>query len=133
MKGIVITPDDEVRVQDFGEPLHKTVGALWDDWIEIVHPRYLEKPYVLIVDEERRLKDTPINLVGSIWNGVFEHGEHIKGTVVVMKDGPGGLCEPDIVGLSDWDIEWLTALINEQFDRLDWLGLEKKAAHGKAP
>lgn len=38
MKGVVVTTDMEIHVEDFGEPLYKTVGAAVGGHIEHVLP-----------------------------------------------------------------------------------------------
>lgn len=66
------------------------------DIIETVHPKYLPEPYVMIVDEEGLLRDTPVmNPVGSLLYGTYEHGQPIVGNIVFMRMdfGPEG---PDL-------------------------------------
>lgn len=48
MKGIVITTKDEMRVQEFSEPAHKSIGEAVGGWIEVVRPVRLERPYCMI-------------------------------------------------------------------------------------
>ncbi len=114
MKGIVITPDNAISVQDFGEPLYKTVGAAVGGGIEIVHPRLLEQPFCMIVDDEGLLKEYPLNVVGSFLYETLSHGHPIVGTVVFMKEGIRD-GEPDIIGLSDEDVQYLTDKFNHFF------------------
>lgn len=115
MKGIVVTPRNKVFVKDFGEPLYKAVGDVVGGYIEIVHPKYLERPYCMIVNEEGLLMDLPTNPVGCFLYGTLEHGYPIVGTAVFMKDGfRNG--EPDIVGLEDGDIAALMKKFNETFN-----------------
>lgn len=63
-------------------------------YVETVHPRYLQEPYILIIDEEGRLKDKPaVNFIASYLYGTHEHCQPIVGNVLVMKlgmtdDGP---------------------------------------------
>lgn len=52
MKGIVITTKDEMRVQEFSEPVHRSIGDAVGGWIEVVHPKRLEYPYCMVVNEE---------------------------------------------------------------------------------
>lgn len=99
MKGIVITPECDVSVQEFGEPLYKTVGAVVGGYIEHVSLRGL-KPYCMIVNEEGLLLGLPTNPAGC---GLYR-ASRIAGTIVIMKDGVDDDGEPDIVGLSDEDI-----------------------------
>lgn len=104
MKGVVVTTDLEVRVEDFEEPLYKTVGAAVGGYIEHVRPMRLKEPFCMIVNEEGRLHKLPINLVGSFFYGTDFHNEPIVGNIVIMKDGYRN-GEPDIVGLDDTEIE----------------------------
>ena len=111
MKGLVITTDNKVHVEDYGNPLYKTVGQTVAGYIEIVHPRYLPRPYMLVINEEGKLIDLPINKTGSVLYGCdIDHGEPIVGDLVIMKDGyVNG--EPDIVGLDDEDIPRILSLL----------------------
>ena len=100
MKGIVVTTDLEIRIEEFSDPLYKTVGSAVGGYIEHVKPARLRHPYCMIVNEEGRLLDLPLNYVGSYFYGTDQHGEPIVGNIVIMKDGYRG-GEPDIVGLND--------------------------------
>ena len=100
MKGIVVTTDLEIRIEEFSDPLYKTVGSAVGGYIEHVKPARLRHPYCMIVNEEGRLLDLPLNYVGSYFYGTDQHGEPIVGNIVIMKGGYRG-GEPDIVGLND--------------------------------
>lgn len=104
MKGIVITTDNRMTVQDFGEPLHKTVGKAVGGGIEHVKPIGLSSPYCMIVNDEGLLLGLPYNIVGSALYGTHNHGCPIVGNIVLMKDGYRN-GERDIVGLDDIDIQ----------------------------
>ena len=104
MKGVVVTTDNGVRVEDFNDPLYKTVGSAVGGYIEHVHPMRLTRPFCMIVNEEGRLLDLPLNHIGSFFYGTDQHGEPIVGNIVVMKDGYRN-GEPDIVGLDDSEVE----------------------------
>ena len=57
-------------------------------YVETVRPRYLQEPYILMIDEEGRLKDRPaVNFIASYLYGAHEHHEPIVGNVLVMKLG----------------------------------------------
>ena len=107
MKGIVITTDQKLTVQEFSSPLHKTVGAVVDGPIEMISPRGLSHPYRMFVNENGQLLDLRINPIGSWLYGTYAHGHPILGTIVIMKIGmtPDG---PDIIGLTDDEIETIT-------------------------
>ena len=104
MKGVVVTTNHEVRVEDFSDPLYKTVGSAVGGYIEHVHPMRLARPLCMIVNEEGRLLDLPLKHIGSFFYGTDQHGEPIVGNIVVMKDGYRN-GEPDIVGLDDSEVE----------------------------
>lgn len=117
MKVVVVTTDLEVRVEDFEEPLYKTVGSAVGGYIEHVKPARLRHPYCMIVNEEGRLLDLPLNYVGSYFYGTDQHGEPIVGNIVIMKDGYRG-GEPDIVGLNDVEAEQIKDVIIDLIEPL---------------
>jgi hypothetical protein len=100
MKGLIITTRNTMRIAGFDRPAYKSVGKAVDGYIEIVHPRRLEFPYCMIVNEEGLLRSLPHNLYGSYLYGTEVHGNPIVGDIVILKEGfVNG--EPDLVGLSD--------------------------------
>lgn len=117
MKGVVVTTNHEVRVEDFSDPLYKTVGSAVGGYIEHVKPARLRHPYCMIVNEEGRLLDLPLNYVGSYFYGTDQHGEPIVGNIVIMKDGYRG-GEPDIVGLNDVEAEQIKDVIVDLIEPL---------------
>lgn len=117
MKGIVVTTDLEIRIEEFSDPLYKTVGSAVGGYIEHVKPARLRHPYCMIVNEEWRLLDLPLNYVGSYFYGTDQHGEPIVGNIVIMKDGYRG-GEPDIVGLNDVEAEQIKDVIIDLIEPL---------------
>lgn len=117
MKGIVVTTDLEIRIEEFSDPLYKTVGSAVGGYIEHVKPARLRHPYCMIVNEEGRLLDLPLNYVGSYFYGTDQHGEPIVGNIVIMKDGYRG-GEPDIVGLNDVEVEQIKDVIIDLIEPL---------------
>lgn len=117
MKGVVVTTNHEVRVEDFSDPLYKTVGSAVGGYIEHVHPMRLARPLCMIVNEEGRLLDLPLNHIGSFFYGTDQHGEPIVGNIVIMKDGYRG-GEPDIVGLNDVEAEQIKDVIIDLIEPL---------------
>ena len=117
MKGIVVTTDLEIRIEEFSNPLYKTVGSAVGGYIEHVKPARLRHPYCMIVNEEGRLLDLPLNYVGSYFYGTDQHGEPIVGNIVIMKDGYRG-GEPDIVGLNDVEAEQIKDVIIDLIEPL---------------
>ena len=82
-----------------------------------VKPARLRHPYCMIVNEEGRLLDLPLNYVGSYFYGTDQHGEPIVGNIVIMKDGYRG-GEPDIVGLNDVEAEQIKDVIIDLIEPL---------------
>lgn len=117
MKGLVVTTDLEIRIEEFSDPLYKTVGSAVGGYIEHVKPARLRHPYCMIVNEEGRLLDLPLNYVGSYFYGTDQHGEPIVGNIVIMKDGYRG-GEPDIVGLNDVEAEQIKDVIIDLIEPL---------------
>lgn len=117
MKGIVVTTDLEIRIEEFSDPLYKTAGSAVGGYIEHVKPARLRHPYCMIVNEEGRLLDLPLNYVGSYFYGTDQHGEPIVGNIVIMKDGYRG-GEPDIVGLNDVEAEQIKDVIIDLIEPL---------------
>lgn len=117
MKVIVVTTDLEIRIEEFSDPLYKTVGSAVGGYIEHVKPARLRHPYCMIVNEEGRLLDLPLNYVGSYFYGTDQHGEPIVGNIVIMKDGYRG-GEPDIVGLNDVEAEQIKDVIIDLIEPL---------------
>ena len=117
MKGIVVTTDLEIRIEEFSDPLYKTVGSAVGGYIEHVKPARLRHPYCMIVNEEGRLLDLPLNYVGSYFYGTDQHGEPIVGNIVIMKDGYRG-GEPDMVGLNDVEAEQIKDVIIDLIEPL---------------
>ena len=61
--------------------------------IEIVYPKGLERPYLMVVNDEGRLRNMEINPVASYLYGTQDHGEPIVGPAMILKqimtdDGP---------------------------------------------
>ena len=112
-----ITTENKMQVREFDEPAYETIGKTVGGWIEVVHPKLLPAPYCMIVNEEGRLLDLPLNYVGSYFYGTDQHGEPIVGNIVIMKDGYRG-GEPDIVGLNDVEAEQIKDVIIDLIEPL---------------
>lgn len=104
MKGIVITPDLELSIRDFGGELHESIGEAVGGLIEVVHPMGMKPPFCMVVNEEGLLRDLPLNPIGSLWYGTQFHGQSIVGTIVVLKEE---FCagNREFIGLSDAELE----------------------------
>lgn len=116
MKGVVITTKNEMRVQEFSEPAHRSIGDAVGGWIEIVHPMRLEQTYCMIVNEEGMLRNLPINKFGSFLYGVDMHCIPIFGDIVLLKEGINSDGERDILGLDEQDIKYLCDMVSAESD-----------------
>lgn len=109
-RGLVVTTGNECYVAEFPYPLHKSCRSTLGGWIETVHPGGLERPYMMLVNEEGLVHNLPLNMVGCFLYKTHEHGCPIVGNVILMKlgfrDG-----EPDIVGLEEDEAEKLMNMV----------------------
>ena len=116
MKGIVITTKNEMRVQEFFEPVHRSVGDAVGGWIEVVRPVRLKRPYCMIVNDEGALLNLPRNIFGSFLYGTNYHGNSILGDIVLLKEGINSDGERDILGLDEQDIKHLCDMVSAESD-----------------
>ena len=105
-RGVVVTTDGRAYVKEFSYPLHRSCEDTLGGWIETVRPRGLDRPYMMLVNEEGLLHDLPFNVVGSFLYQTHIHGSPIAGNIILMKeDYRNG--ERDIVGLEEDEAEKL--------------------------
>lgn len=115
MKGVVITTDAKMFVKDFTEPLHESVGAILDGPMENTHPRLLNTPLCMIVNEEGKRKNLPVNVFGSVLYLTVLHGDPIVGNIVIMAEGiQNG--EIDFIGLTDEQIAMVKDMVRHISD-----------------
>lgn len=105
-RGVVVTTDGRAYVREFGYPLHRSCEDTLEGWIETVRPRGLDRPYMMLVNEEGLLHNLPLNTVGSFFYQTHIHGQPIVGNIILMKDG-----ERDIVGLEEDEAEKLLDMV----------------------
>lgn len=117
MKGIVITTNNKIRMQEFSEPAYKSIGDAVGGWIEIVRPVRLKRPYCMIVNEEGALLNLPMNMFGSFLYGTDYHRNPILGDIVLLKEGIDSDGELDILGLDEQDIKYLYDMVSAERDR----------------
>ena len=103
-----------VEVKDFAPPLYQSLGEAVGGTIELVRPRGLARPFVMIVNDEGLLLDLPLNRLGSILYETHKHGSPIVGNVVIMKEGMTSN-GPDIIGLGPEDGDVLLRDLREAF------------------
>ena len=101
-----------MRVQEFYEPAHKSIGEAVGGWIEVVRPVRLKRPYCMIVNEEGALINLPRNIFGSFLYGMDYHGNPILGDIVLLKEGIDSDGERDILGLNGQDIKYLCDMVS---------------------
>lgn len=108
-KGIVFPVDAEASIVDVKEPIrfNDIAKKLGFEWCEIVRPRGLTRPYVMIVDEEGLLKNAETNFTGS-----YLYGALIVGNIMILKEemGPEG---PEVFGLDETEAELLLAKLTK--------------------
>ena len=103
-----------VEVKDFAPPLYQSLGEAVGGTIELVRPRGLARPFVMIVNDEGLLLDLPLNRLGSILYETQKHGSPIVGNVVIMKEG--WTCDGmDILGLEPHEEEALMDDLRKAF------------------
>lgn len=112
MKGLVVTTEKTMRVQEFSEPTYKSIGDVVGGWIEIVHPMRLEQTYCMIVNGEWMLRNLPINVFGSFLYGFDRHCIPILGNIVLLKEGINSDGEPDILGLDEQEIKHMCDMVS---------------------
>ena len=109
MKGILITPENTVTVRDFGEPtlsgLQEAVGG------HIETPPTQIPPYVLVINDEGKLRRLPLNRIASELYGAALHRDLIVGPAVLVKRGINEDGEPDLLGLTEQEAEDLANVI----------------------
>lgn len=109
-RGVVVTTDGRAYVKEFGYPLHRSCESTLGGWIEVVYPRGLEQPFVMLVNEEGLPRWLPANLVGSYFYQTHIHGQPIAGNIILMKLGYRN-GERDIVGLEEDEAEKLMDMV----------------------
>ena len=83
------------------EPILDALQGLVGGYIEISRPSGLPHPFVMIVDDEGKLKGKAVNKMGSLIYGYAEHGKSIVGDAVIIKeiedvDGERDICTLDL-------------------------------------
>ena len=111
VKGIVVTTDNKISVQQYEEPLYKTIGKTVGGYIEIVRPRGLPDPYCMVVNEEGLLMDLPLNITGSKLYGTQDHGFPIVGNIVILAEGEtdDGI---DLISVPDNEIDRMISALS---------------------
>ena len=116
-KAIKVTSDLQITIQEIevkNGSMLKGLQEIVGGCIEIVHPRRLERPLLMVVNDEGLLYGLPVNPVGSYLYGMDQHGHPILGDIAILQEGfRDG--EPDVLGLSDEEAEDIARQLNEAF------------------
>lgn len=99
MKAVTVTHDLKIGWIELEKPLHRSAGEFVGGYIEIVRPRGLKRPYVMIVNEEFLLQGLPKNEIGCYLYQTHLHGAPILGNFLIMKEQG-----PELVGLEDAEV-----------------------------
>lgn len=68
--------------EDFIDIIKESIGG----WMEVVHPRNLKHPYIMVVDEEGLIKSKQLNLIGTkLYNYKNINAGPIVGDVILTK------------------------------------------------
>ena len=84
------------------------------DYIQVVRPKYYSD-YIIVLDEEGKLKPNHLNVVASAMYATFEHGDPIVGDCLLVKEGIHN-GEYDLVGLSLAEANKVKASIEHDMD-----------------
>lgn len=107
MRALKITTDFTITEIELHEPLYKTIRVELGGRMEIVRPRRMAPPLVMIVDEEGLLKELPLNTIGSYLYETDKHNQPIVGDIIIMQEAMG-IDGIDLVGLEQSQIDQLT-------------------------
>ena len=107
---VVHVPARSGKPKQVNIPDDNTLHGLQDlvgGFIEIVRPRLLPRDWVMIVDDEGKLKDYEINALGTIL--YHSPWDTINGDIVLVREDmvpdEEGFMVPDLVGLTEEEAE----------------------------
>ena len=99
MVGLVVTVENEMYQVNYDAPHYDVIREAVCGRYERVCPVGLERHFCWMVNEDGLLKGLPVNLVGSVLYGTFQHGHPIVGNAIFLKNGYYG-GEHDVVGMT---------------------------------
>ena len=99
MKAVLIKTDMSVGIAELTEPLYQSLQAAVGGNFEIVRPRGLRRPYVMIVNEDFVNLGLPRNEIGCYLYQTLTHGHPIQGDIIIMQED-----ETDLIGLDPLDV-----------------------------
>lgn len=100
MIGLLVTTDNEMSKVEYDAPNYDIINDAVGGWYEHVHPKGLEYPYCMMVNEEGLMHRLPLNLLGSLLYGTQQHGQPIVGNIIILKEGYYA-GEPDVIGMTE--------------------------------
>lgn len=110
---IQITPDCELNIEELDpENVLGDLQSLCGGYIQTVLARFQDRSLVLVLDEEGKLKDKPVNVIAT-WLTDFQM-DKIVGPAVLCREGLRD-GEPDLVGFSGEEASELAFEIVESF------------------
>ena len=84
------------------------------NYIQVVCPKYYDD-YLIVLDEDGKLKPNHLNIIASAMYATFEHGDPIVGDCLLVKEGIHN-GEYDLVGLSLAEANKVKASIEHDMD-----------------
>ena len=102
---------EKMEIIDISEPIDLCqLGQMINaNYVEIVRGTRLPDEYVMVVDEEGKLKENVINKPCSWLYWADKHGDPIVGDAIILKEG-FGLHGPELAGLTEEDAAVLMML-----------------------
>ena len=98
-KAVLIKTDMSVSIAELTEPLYQSLQAAVGGNFEIVRPRGLRRPYVMIVNEDFVNLGLPRNEIGCYLYQTLIHGHPIQGDIIIIQED-----ETDLIGLDPLDV-----------------------------
>lgn len=91
------------------------------EWVEVVHPKRMATPFILIVDEEGLLKDRPVlNVAGSWLYETDVHGAPIAGNILILREEIGDE-GPEFAPMDEEDAKDFVKDLGDRKHLLDWV------------
>ena len=110
MKIIEIDTDCKPEIIEAQGDIGEFIRGRLDGWMEVVHPKGLKPPCVMVVDEEGLIKNLPLNPVGCAFYETHKHSQPIVGKIYIAKQTGNPYDGYDIGGLTDDDLTDFTKL-----------------------
>lgn len=103
-KAVLIKTDMSIQAVELTEPMYRSLQAAVGGNFEVVRPRGLLRPYVMIVNEDYIQLELPRNEIGCYLYQTKIHGHPIQGDIIIMWEGIVEDGEHDLMGLDPLDI-----------------------------